>query len=421
MKRSSFLCVFFCLAVQCYAQKQTIFLQKQEPAIRFVSSFLYEEKDLSQYQIPKGLDGFVIGYNCVSSPHFFYNKSHQNEEWRLKYISKIEEDEIDTLQFITNKLNKIWINTLIYMQNGMKHCIIDTDFDNSFLNEEVFSFNMNDSSVNSIRYYTNLNIPVDSFENSFSKRIPIGIMNSTSSYTGNEVVADSLQVDIFSNVSYRGFFLNFTDTIWVDLFSQNFDQIYKKRGLLGWCSNNSLELFIPLILGNAFKIRNHKYVFKDFDIYNKTLELERLEDDTVGINRGNYFAEMPELSPLHGYSLVFFTGSWCRPCKPVLDSLLIFYDKYPEINMISINQERDSTAFTKHKKDYNIPWKVIYDKVDMGKSLYFSTYYIYEIPQLLLVNPQRRVLLSRKGTNPCIELLKEIKEKGLKSIEINDY
>ncbi|MCL2434542.1 MAG: thioredoxin family protein [Lentimicrobiaceae bacterium] len=423
-KLTSIVLITICFSLQCFAQKQIISLQKQEPDKLISSASLYEDKDVSQYKIPEGIEDFVIGYLSISYPHSLYNNRHRNEERLLEYQNRVKKDDIDTMQFAYNKLHKTWLNVLIYMQNGIKHCILDTDFDDSFVNEQVFTFNTNDSISNNNRFFTNLSIPVDPIENSIAKQVPIGIANNIgSSCTGDNVIADSLQIKIYVNISYQGFFIDDVDTIWVDLYAQNFDQLYTKTGIgiLGWCSNKAMNFYAPIILGQTFQIRNHKYVFEDFDIYNKTLELKRLEDDEIGTNRGNYFADTPELSSLSDYTLVFFTGSWCRPCKPVLDSLLVFHQQHPEITIISVNQERDSAAFIKYINDYNIPWKAICDKINEGKYLYSSTYYIHSVPQLLLINPKRRVLDRRSGTDPCVELIKEIKEKGCKAFEIKDY
>jgi len=420
-KLTSILLIIVCFTAQCFAQKQIVSLQKQEPAKQIYSTFLWEEKEVSQYKVPEGIEDFVIGYLSISYPHFLYNNRHRNEERLIRYQNRIEEDNIDTMQFVYNKLYKTWLSVLIYMQNGIKYCIVDTDFDDSFVNEEVFSFNMNDSLLNDIRFFTNLNIPVDSIENSTTKRIPIGIENDESSYTGTDIIADSLQVIIYVNISCQGFFIDDADTIWIDLHAQNFDQLYLKSRMLGWCSNKMINLYVPIVLGDTFQIRNHKYVFEDFDIYNKTLELKRLEDDSIGTHRGNYFAKTPRLDSLSGYSLVFFTGSWCRPCKPVLDSLLAFHQQHPEITIINVNQERDTAAFINYINDNNIPWKIIYDKIHNRKSLYFSTYYISSVPQLFLINPKRRVLESRMSMVPCVEFIEEIKQKGCEVFEIKDY
>ena len=422
-KLISIVLITICFISQSFAQKQIISLEMQEPAKQFGSTFLYEDKDVSQYKIPEGIEDFVIGYFCISYPHALYNKRHLNEERMLKYQNMVKEDAIDTLQFVYNELYKTQLNVLIYMQNGIKYCIVDTDFDNSFVNEEVFSFNTNDSISNHNRFFTNLSIPIDSIENSTTKRVPIGVKNDIgSSYSGVNIIADSLQVSIFVDISYQSFFIDDSDTIWIDVYAQNFDQFYTKTrfGWLGWCSNKTMNFHALIVLGKTFQIRNHKYVFENFDIYNKTLELNRLEDDSIGVNRGNYFAETPELFSLSGYSLIFFTGSWCRPCKPVLDSLLVFHPQFPEITIINVNQESDSVAFLKYMNDYNVPWKMIYESRQEEKSLYFPTYYIYSVPQLFLINPQKRVLDCKSGKDPCIELLEKIKEKGCKAFEVTD-
>ena len=416
--------ITICLTSHCFAQTQTIFLQKQEPTTLISATFLYEEKDVSQYKIPEGMKNFTIGYFCISYPHSLYNNRYRNEERRSRYQNMIEEKDIDTLQFVYNNLYKTWLNVLIYVQNGIKYCIVDTNFDDSFVNKQVFSFNMSDSLVNNTQFYTNLNVPIDSADNSITKRVPIGIKNNTNSYTGVDIIADSLQVEIYVNISYQGFFIVDTDTIWINMYAQNFDQLYTKTGfgVLGWCSNKTMNFDAPLILGKPFQIRNHKYVFEDFNIYNKTLELKKIGDDSIGTNRGNYFADTLELSSLSDYTLIFFTGSWCRPCKPVLDSLLIFHQQHPEITIINVNQEKDTAAFIKYVNNYNIPWKVIYDQsYKEGGSLYSSIYYTYSVPHLFLINPKRRVLDNRSGTEPCVELIEKIKEKGCGTFEIKDY
>ena len=66
---------------------------------------------------------------------------------------------------------------------------------------------------------------------------------------------------------------------------------------------------------------------------------------------------------------------------------------------------------------------IIYDKTftpryGIGNSLYHATYGLAGVPYLLLINPERRVLLMGHTTTRCIELLKDIKEKGVKAFEI---
>ena len=415
-----------CIIREGYAQTQSmhIVFQKQEKP-QYSSTYFLEEKDVSKFKVPEGIKDFAIGYQNISYYHHLYNNRHLSEANLLKYQSIVEEYNIDTLQFIHNSLKNTILHVLFYMQNGVKHCILDTDFDNSFVNEQLFKFEKNEITDNYPHFFTNLKIPIDSLSHSTTKLIPVGIKSSTSSVTGDNVIADSLQVDIFPNFSYQGHLIDDSDTILMDFPILNFDQFYLKQKIDIFCRDKSFDYFDYFKLGETIHFKNRKYLFEDLDIYTKTLIVKRLEDDSIGINRGNYFATMPELDSFHSYTLVFFTGSWCKPCKFVLDSLLVFHQQYPEITIISVNQEPDTLAFIKHVETYKIPWKVIYDKTytsqyGVGNSLYHATYRLVGVPYLFLINPERRVLRMGHNTVSCIKILEDIQEKGIKAFEIED-
>jgi thiol-disulfide isomerase/thioredoxin len=147
---------------------------------------------------------------------------------------------------------------------------------------------------------------------------------------------------------------------------------------------------------------------------------------------------MPELDSLNGYSLVFFTGSWCKPCKILLDSLLTFHKLHPETTIISVNNETDSAAFLRYLNTYQVPWKVILDmqsiptlsemtasawKQIFNKETtteplsYCDVYDIEAYPTLFLINPQRKILHVTVGHTSGIELLKKIDAFGHSSFE----
>ncbi|MDL2313263.1 TlpA family protein disulfide reductase, partial [Bacteroidales bacterium OttesenSCG-928-B11] len=416
-KLAHILFIATCIAQQCYAQTQIISLQKQETTTMVISTYLREEKDISQFKIPNGAQNFVIGYINISPYHSLYNNRLLSEDKLARYQSIVDEYDIDTLQFTSNRLKETMLHVLLYMQNDTKYCILDTDFDNSFVDEEVFKYNKNDSASANTLFLTNLKAPIDSSVHSTTKLIPIAVkMNSAYSVMGNNIIADSLQVDIFPIFFYQGYFIDNVDTFLIDLYMQHFDQLYIKQDVMGSCHCKTIGYFKHFELGTPIQIRKHKYLFEDFDIYNKTLTLKRLEDDTIGTNKGNYFAKMPGLDTLNGYTLVFFTGSWCKPCKILLDSLLVFHKQYPEITIISVNLERDSAKYFKYLDTYSIPWKVVLDNIPSPWA-YTKVYSVDFVPTLFLINPQRKILWVDTDANPGIELLRRISEEGIESLE----
>ena len=234
MKKLTYTLLFIVICTVQHLHAQTepmhIVFQKQEKP-QYSSIYFLEVKDVSQFKIPKGIENFVIGYQHISFYHHLYNNRLTDEATLAKYYAIVEEENIDTLQFTYNNLKKTVLHTLFYMQDGIKHCILDTDFDHSFLNEEVFRFEQDETTGNYPHFFTNLKVPVDSLSYSTTKLIPVGIKNSTNSSTGNDIIADSLQVDIFPNFSYQSHFIDDGDTILMYFSMQDFDLFYLKQDI----------------------------------------------------------------------------------------------------------------------------------------------------------------------------------------------
>jgi thiol-disulfide isomerase/thioredoxin len=327
------------------------------------------------------------------------------------------------------------------MQNGIKNLVLDTNFDNSFINEQVyqFDFNENKEDAESAFVYADLQLPVDSFQYAITKTIPVKILMNDIDSVDKIGDNDSLQVYISPNFFYQGYFMNNVDTVFVNLKTQNFDLFYNKLMIAGTYFHkegmNNPKHF-DFYSKKPIQIRNRKYQFEDCDVINKTLILSRLEDDSIGTNRGNYLAQMPELDSLYGYTLLFFTGSWCKPCKILLDSLLLFNKWHPETHIISVNNERDSAQFITYLNKYQIPWKIIlemepkienpflalkefYNKDSKTDPISYSDFYdVNAFPTLFLINSQRKILYVAEDHIQGIALLKKIDKEGYENLEI---
>jgi len=423
-----------------YSQIETFSISLQEHygldmEISFNYNKLYEIKNLSKYEIPEGIDNFTVGCLEFCLQYLGYKQVARTKKGR----TMLAKQGIDTLQFYVNpKTTKLY--ALLYMQNGVKNLVLDTDFDNSFINEKVYSFDFNTlkHEDESAFVYADLQLPMDSLQHSTVKTIPVKILMNDiypNDKIGNN---DSLQVYISPNFFYQGYFMSNVDTVFVNMKIQNFDLLYNKLLIEGTYYYKKLmnPKHFDYYSKKPIQIGNRKYQFEDCDVINKTLTLTRLKDDSIGTNRGNYLASMPELDSLGGYTLLFFTGSWCKPCKILLDTLLLFYKQHPETTIISVNRERDSTQFITYLNKYQIPWKVIldmepkienpylalkefFDKDSKTEHVSYCDFYdVNAFPTLFLINPQRKILYVAEGHIQGIELLKKIDKERYENLEI---
>jgi thiol-disulfide isomerase/thioredoxin len=406
--------------------------------IRFDGNKLYEVKNISKFETPEGIDQFTVGCLDIHPKHLMYKQTVKIGKGK----SLLAKQGIDTLQFIALNPKTTKLYALIYMQNGVKNLILDTDFDNSFINEKVYQFDFNKKEDTVPAFvYVDLRLPIDSFQYSTTKTIPVKILMNDIEPNDKIGDNDSLQVYISPNFFYQGYFLNDSDTVFINLQTQNFDLFYNKQLIEGtyyckkWMNNPKHFDFYS---ETPIQIKNRKYQFEDCGVINKTLTLTRLEDDSIGTNRGNYLASTPELDSLYGHTLLFFTGSWCKPCKILLDSLLLFHKLHPETHIISVNSERDSTQFLTYLNKYQIPWKIILEMEPKIESLseimaalkesfnkdstkepssYCDVYNVETFPTLFLINPQRKILFVAEDHVQGIKLLKKIEQEGYEVLE----
>ena len=442
--KSFLLFIFIGIAQQAYTQNSSFWISFQKEPMGYArtcyNNCLYEVEDISKFKVSEEIPNFVIGYLNLSEFHDWYHARHS----LLKYQSIVEKYQIDTLQFTYNNLKQTKLYVLVYLKNGYKHVVIDSDFDSSFLGEEVYKCKFkamrnwendenenedDDDDDNDNEYiFTELKIPVDSFQYTTIKTVPVTIlMNETrrpEEKLGNN---DSLQIYITEHFIYKSYFMDNTDTVYLTMYPQYFDLLYSNYWLsLGcYCPSCYYSRSSHFGFGKQFKVKNHNYLLEDFDPFNKKAKFTRLADDTIETKPGEFLIPLPGLDSINRYTLVYFTGSWCgNPCKLATSSLLDFHQQYPNIDIISVNQESDTLKYLKHIEKLKIPWKLIYDNMSrnegIGGSKYFTTYNIQGVPWLFLISPKQRILRIEGSGTGCRDLINEIKEKGCEAFDIYD-
>jgi len=301
---------------------------------------------------------------------------------------------------------------------------IDTDNDSSFLDEKKYISDISGGmlgakdALNFINLETQIRYTSDSTikkEDSLPIAILTNYRDKSDMIGGNEL----LQIYISPEFYWHGNFLFDGDTIQLYINSVNFYSFYNEKNtkIVIDYRNRYDDINFSCFLNKKFFINNSRFEFSRFDFYNGDVYLKRCKGDSIGNQPDNYLAYSPGIN-INNYTLLFFTGSWCKPCKEVLKELFVFHGAMANVDIININHEKDSMEFVNYVNQYKIPWRVILDKTTHNwESFYKDTYEIDGYPNLFLVNPQRKIIRRANNKYECFDLLNELKLKGPKAMD----
>lgn len=381
----------------------------QNRNITFHLNPLTETKDGSHYKFQTGdsIESYVIGRIPI-------NKSFLN-------VFREKESSAKFPKF--GKPNYIAAYVAITKDKKKKIIQIDTDNDSSFLDENIYISNISggmlgaEDALNFINLKTKIRYTSDSTIKEDS--LPIAILTNYKDKSDMIGENELLQIYISPGFYWQGNFLFDGDTIhlYVDPINfYSFDDKNHIRLIIDY-KNRYDNIKIDCFLNKFFFINNTRFEFNHFDLYNGNMCLKRCERDSIGNQPGNYLVYSPGIN-ISNYTLLFFTGSWCKPCKEVLKELFVFHGAMANVDIININHEKDSMEFVNYVNQYKIPWRVILDKTTHNwESFYKDTYEIDGYPNLFLVNPQRKIIRRANNKYECIDLLNELKLKGLRAFD----
>jgi thiol-disulfide isomerase/thioredoxin len=120
------------------------------------------------------------------------------------------------------------------------------------------------------------------------------------------------------------------------------------------------------------------------------------------------------LSEYHGkYVILNFWASWCSPCIEEIPALKRIRDSYSEdrLEIISITYDKDTMAFSRAVKKYNMNWIHIFGNEDLIKK-----YGDQAVPMVYLLDDTGKVIYSREedkdfGEQKLLFLSKILKER----------
>ncbi|HEU5164576.1 MAG TPA: TlpA disulfide reductase family protein [Chitinophagaceae bacterium] len=160
---------------------------------------------------------------------------------------------------------------------------------------------------------------------------------------------------------------------------------------------------------NAFTIDGDIFIIDKLTIDNKRLTLSKSSHQDARelklIVKKNHEGLSGLLSD-SVYTLLDFSGSWCKPCQVILPKLNILYKKYNSmVKFITVAVENNlETAQQYHNKTGN-EWQMVYENLNcrdeqcLKNKLNVSGY-----PTLILIDTNKRIVFQNAGSEAIDEL-----------------
>lgn len=411
-----------------FAQQNTFDVQMRlvKGSDAHIGSYSYplELKNETGFKMPVDSARCKTGYFVINPLLAVFENRNSSDSARKVFENILSYIQMDTLQFVTNALITNRIYFCSWIDGDIKKVVVDTDCDSSFRNEEILTYNLSNGlydfgDSNLVFSDCDLTLRYDSLNIHKQKTIPIRVCLNENIDGKLMFDYDSLEVCISINACQEGRFIFEGDTVDIVMNPNCFDQFYPQNSIYGVYSYRYLGYdYLNYITNDEIRLFNKLFVIEKYDYFTRVLKVRFAGSDSVGAYQGNIFPVTPGLEKFDYYSLVFFTGSWCGPCKHLLPGLKELHKNNPEFEIFNVNNERDSIDYFKYLSQYGIDWPVIYDQ-DLANvdSYYWQSYNINSIPTLFLINPNRKILDVQTGLHNCLQLLKNLKENGIEYYE----
>ena len=140
--------------------------------------------------------------------------------------------------------------------------------------------------------------------------------------------------------------------------------------------------------------------------------LEKFQPSLL-ILRGKSLAAYPKPKKCPRYVLLYFSASWCPPCHLFTPKLKKWYlenhPRYPDLEVVLASMDRDWAAMEGYVKETGMPWPILAwpNVVDSPVEKLLPE----EIPFLVLVDDEGKVLLAVRGMEESLALLNRLMRK----------
>lgn len=368
---------------------------------------LIENTAAFQYTVEKDYTDWLIGYVDIKGFQNIYSNRLKDSVHLKNYRRYDSIYGFDTSALCdTNNTSRIYV--FLALTKNRRIVIVDTNNDSSFLNEKKYLVDMDGEKKNLQMIVSAKNCQGNKVSH---LTIPIAINTSYFDTADKIVTNPKLQVYISANFYYSGSGSANGTPFQILLRVQSFDTHYTKlltRPKIKYTIKKS-KYFFEISLGKEFSINKYYFQFKRFDPKKKIVELCYLYTDSTGIYENEYFKDFATLfGSNNNNKIIFYSGSWCVPCKPVLKKLKQV-NQAKNLEIVNINYEDDSTDLSQYIADNSIPWKGLFDKKDdTDQNSWRYRYNIEGYPTLMYINSNGKILKRATGLDDCIKLLESL-------------
>lgn len=136
-----------------------------------------------------------------------------------------------------------------------------------------------------------------------------------------------------------------------------------------------------------------------------------LAEVPLALTEENTSHELVDILMESSYTLIDFSGSWCKPCQVILPKLQSMYKRYGnQVKFVTIAVEDDFSTAEKFHKQTGSQWKMIYENINCRsgnclKNIFATSGY----PTLVLIDKDKKVLFNEAGTDAVNGVEKVIK------------
>jgi nucleoredoxin len=97
-------------------------------------------------------------------------------------------------------------------------------------------------------------------------------------------------------------------------------------------------------------------------------------------------------------TVLFFTAKWCAPCKNYIEPLKKVQQKYPsDIEIIAVNFDENEKEYQDYQKE--LPFTFVSELVRMNDSKNSQAFHINALPDLIVMDHNKKVLLNKVQSN----------------------
>lgn len=441
MKKITTIIIFFQLFISCKEKNDTIDISletsnnnniKFNPILgEFYATSLMERfpeyHDEQKKQLSKKTDSTIV------TTFYLDYKQFMVELYDKKLIGKekIIKNKVDTL-FEREKKQKNQLLILSEFKDGNQKIYLKFDKDGDYKYYHSFSKDFQSMSDPSeiIEELPLVDFTYATYENkkkhSFTKKIKVypSLVNTNYIKSENELVQKARMTILFSDYKSGGFYYkNEKFNVAIQGVNGFYASILIKHDTLQFSRKNyPFNTNFTYKLKDTINLNNDLFVVDSLDVAISKLMLKKVEKNNknhyghrIGETIKDYDFidllddEKNKLSDFEDkkYSILYFWGTWCKPCVRSLPQLKMIESKYKsQANLLGVILDKDSLQVKEFIKNNGIKWKNHFsDRRNRGGII--REMRITEYPTIVLLDKKRKILYRGAEKEDLLKLLKK--------------